>query len=86
MTSSGAGRIDAYHYEQHGKELTLGGEGVELMEIIIPPYLTWDDDLLTPIEDADAKKILCNITAAIQRCGFEVSFAYSEPDIEMTEK
>lgn len=86
MTSSGAGRIDAYRYEEHGRELTLGGEGVELMEIIIPPCLAWDDDLSTPIDDAQAKRILRNITGAIQRCGFEVSFAYSEPDIGNAEK
>jgi hypothetical protein len=80
MTSSGAGRIDAYHYEQNARELTLGGEGIEFMDMIIPAYLAWDDTLSTPIEDSLAKRILCNITAPIQRCRFSVSFSNLEDD------
>jgi hypothetical protein len=75
LSSSGAGRIDAYHYEEKGRQLTLGGEGRTVMDIIIPPHLTWDDDLSSAIDDDSSRRILFNITAAIQWSGFSVSFS-----------
>jgi hypothetical protein len=38
-----------------------------------PPIFVWDDDLSTPIENASAKRILFNITAALQWSGFSVA-------------
>ena len=45
------------------------------MDIIIPPHLTWDDDLSSAIDDDSARRILFNITAAIQWSGFSASFS-----------
>lgn len=73
-SSSAGGRLDGFHYEENGRELTLGGED----EIVVPPYLAWDDDLSTPIEDDAAKRILFRITAAMQWSGLSVWFAYHE--------
>ena len=59
--------------------MTLGGEGgAGQMGVVIPPNLVWDDDLSTPIKDASAKRILFNITAALQWSGFSVAFLYEE--------
>lgn len=74
VSSSGIGRTDDFHYEENGRELTLGGEE----EIIVPPQLTWDDDNSTQIEDAIAKKILFRITSAMQWSGRSVCFALHE--------
>jgi hypothetical protein len=74
VSSSASARIDGFHYEENGRELTLGGEG----EVIVPPYLTWDDDLSTPIDDATAKRILFRMTAAMQWSGSSVWFAFRE--------
>ena len=74
--SSSAGRIDGYRYEEKGRQLTLGGEGQTEMDIVIPPHLTWDDATSTAIDDESAKRILFNITAAIQWSGFSVYFSY----------
>jgi hypothetical protein len=78
LTSSASSRVDAYHYEENGRYLTLGGEGVTEMDVIVPTYLTWDDDLSTPIEDAIAKKILFRMVAAMQFLGFNVWFSYNQ--------
>ena len=74
VSSSAYARMDGFHYQENGRELTLGGED----EIVIPPHLAWDDDLSTPIEDAAAKRILFNITAAMQWSGLRVYFAYND--------
>jgi hypothetical protein len=74
VSSSASARIDGFHYEENGRELTLGGED----EIIVPPYLTWDDDLSTPIDDATAKRILFRMTAAMQWSGLSVSLVFRE--------
>jgi len=78
MSSSGSGRVDGYHYEENGRHLTLGGEGGVEMDVIVPPNLTWDDDLSTPIEDTEAKRILFNMVAAMQWRGLKVWFSYNE--------
>lgn len=76
MSASGGSRIDGYHYEEGGRHLTLGGEGgAGVMDVVLPPQLSWDDDP-RPIDATESKRILHNITAAIQWIGFSVEFVY----------
>jgi hypothetical protein len=76
LTQSGGSRVDGYHYEEHGRKLTLGGEGgAGVMDIVLPSQLCWDDDS-KPLDEAERKRILHNITAAIQWIGFSAEFVY----------
>jgi hypothetical protein len=76
LSASCESRVDGYHYEEGSRHLTLGGEGgAGVMDIVIPPQLKWDEDL-RPISDPDAKRILRNITAAIQWIGFSAEFVF----------
>ena len=76
LSSSAGGRIDSYHYEENGRSLTLGGEGSVAMEIVVPAKLYWDDDNSAPLDETEAKRILFNMTAAMQWFGFSVYFVY----------
>ena len=78
LSSSVSSRVDGYHYEENSRYLTLGGEGGTEVDVIVPPFLTWDDDLSTPIEDAIAKKILFRMVAAMQFLGFNVWFSHKQ--------
>jgi hypothetical protein len=79
FSASAGSRVDGYHYEDKGRCLTLGGEGgANQMDVFVPPYLSWDDAPIMPIEDASAKRILLNITAAIQWTGSSAMFFYEQ--------
>lgn len=77
VSASDGSRIDAYHYEERGRFLTLGGEGgFKSVDVIIPAQLTWDDDLSKPIENPKKIRILQNVSAALQHMGYAVCFLY----------
>jgi hypothetical protein len=66
-------RIDRYDYYENGHHLILGGEGGSgTMDIVVDPVLIWDEPQNIPLDEATRKRVLNNLTAALQWAGYSV--------------
>jgi hypothetical protein len=73
--SGSSWRIDRYDYYENDRHLILSGEGgSSQMDIFIDAEMFWDDTARVRVEETDMKRVLNNLTAALQWDGFEVGF------------
>jgi hypothetical protein len=68
-------RIDTYDYREGERQLILGGEGAAgQMDIFISSKLVWTNPPNTTLDQETSKRVLRNITAALQFAGYTVGF------------
>jgi hypothetical protein len=73
--SGSSWRIDTYDYYEKDRHLVLGGEGASgQMDIFLSTTLTWDDPPNLILDEPTRKRVLHNITAALQWAGYSVGF------------
>ena len=74
--SGSSWRIDRSNdYWEMGRHLVLGGEGgTGTMEVVIPQKLIWDDPPNEELDNETRRRVLENLTSALQWAGFSVGF------------